>query len=215
MRRWKQQEIPCLENDDGQFRLAKCCSMLPTNRATMQEYQSSGIILCLHITGASKASISGVQLVTREDARRKGWKTSPCISLSCPKINLCLVSKTFNISDATWLMRRRLGRHEGHVKISVFVVQTPCHDGISCSSFPHQPSSSSSTTTHLFPVFTMAPKQHEDGFLEALDILMMSLGYLEPPLFWFCLVRRLCSEASSSPLTTNSIFASKNCLQSR
>jgi len=130
MRRWKQQEIPCLENDDGQFRLAKCCSMLPTNRATMQEYQSSGIILCLHITGASKASISGVQLVTREDARRKGWKTSPCISLSCPKINLCLVSKTFNISDATWLMRRRLGRHEGHVKISVFVVQTPCHDGI-------------------------------------------------------------------------------------
>ena len=102
MSSWKQQEIPSLGNDDGQFRLAKCCSMLPTNRAIMQEYQSSGIILCVHNNGSIQ--IINCRGPANDKKRMQGGQAErppPCMSLNCHKINLRVVPKTFNISSAT------------------------------------------------------------------------------------------------------------------
>jgi hypothetical protein len=145
------------------------------------------------------------------------------MSINCPKINFCVVSKTFNISVATC----PTGTHEKAAWKARRSCENVCVCGLNALprwDFKPKVPALLSSICHLHhpppPLITSQSiqwhqKQHYDSFPEALEILMMYMGLPGATFVLVLTVRRICSEASSSPLTINRISASKNCLQSR
>jgi len=82
--------------------------MHPTNRTIMQ-VQSSSIILC--VDNNRSIQIFNFRGSASDKQRLQGGQAQgphPCLSFNCPKIDLCVVSKTFYISGATC----PIGTHE-------------------------------------------------------------------------------------------------------